>query len=264
MYNEYLEFGKKIAYKAKDIMLKYYNKDKYYSYKSDNTIVTIADKEINHYLINEVKKYYPNHSVDGEEESIKNSDYVWICDPIDGTAMYASLIPVCVFSLALSIKGEVVVGIVYDPFNENMYYASKGNGAYKNDKLISVNNYNLCDKESIVHYDMHPSFEYNIYDIIKELGKRTYIVSIGSIIRASMCIAEGKFILAIFPGTTHKNCDIAAVKIIVEEAGGKVTDLFGKDQRYDKSINGAIISNGLVHDEVVNLIKNNLDNKRIG
>lgn len=66
MYNEYLEFGKKIAYKAKDIMLKYYNKDKYYSYKSDNTIVTIADKEINHYLINEVKKYYPNHSVDGE------------------------------------------------------------------------------------------------------------------------------------------------------------------------------------------------------
>ncbi len=65
----------------------------------------------------------------------------------------------------------------------------------------------------------------------------------------------GDFSLAIFPGTKHKNCDIAAVKVIVEEAGGKVTDLFGNGQRYDESINGAIISNGKVHDEVIKTIK---------
>ena len=258
MYNEYLEFAKTIAYKAKDIMLKYFDKDSNFNYKSDNTIVTVADKEINHYLIEEVRKKYPNHSVDGEEEQIGSSDYVWICDPIDGTAMYARGIPTCVFSLALSIKGEVVAGLVYDPFNDNMYYASKGNGAYKNDKKIMVNNYTLDDKESLVHYDMHPSFDYDVYDVIKELGKRTYIVSIGSIIRACMCIAEGNFNLAIFPGTIHKNCDIAAVKIIVEEAGGMVTDLFGKDQRYDKDINGAIISNGIIHDEVIKLVKDKI------
>ena len=76
-----------------------------------------------------------------------------------------------------------------------------------------------------------------------------------------MCIAEGNFNLAIFPGTTHKNCDIAAVKIIVSEAGGIVTDLFGKEQKYDSDINGALISNGIVHDEVVELIKKYLVDK---
>lgn len=64
--------------------------------------------------------------------------------------------------------------------------------------------------------------------------------------------------MAIFAGTTHKHCDIAAVKVIVEEAGGKVTDLFGNEQRYDQSINGAIISNKKVHDEVVKIVKENL------
>lgn len=257
MYLEYLEFAKIISFKAGDIMLKYYNNN-ISSYKSDNTIVTIADKEINNYLIEEVRKKYPNHSVDGEEKSIGSSNYVWVCDPIDGTAMYARGIPVCVFSLALCIDGIPMMGVVYDPFNNNMYYACKDSGAFKNDVKIHVNNYTLDDKESLVHYDMHPSFDYIVYDVVKELGKRTYIVSIGSVIRACMCIAEGNFNLAIFPGTIHKNCDIAAVKIIVEEAGGMVTDLFGNDQRYDKDINGAIISNGIIHDEVIKLVKDKI------
>lgn len=254
MYNEYLEFASDIAYKTKDIMLKYFDKDCNFNYKSDNTIVTVADKEINDLVIKEVKNKYPNHSVDGEEESFGNSNYVWVCDPIDGTAMYSRGIPVAVFSLALTIDGNPVVGVVYDPFNDNMYYAAKGNGAYKNSNKIHVSNINLSDKRSVAHYDMHPSFDYNIFDVIKELGNKSYFVSIGSIIRASMCIAEGNFNLAIFPGTIHKNCDIAAVKIIVSEAGGVVTDLFGNEQRYDKSINGALISNGIMHYEVVRLI----------
>lgn len=76
-----------------------------------------------------------------------------------------------------------------------------------------------------------------------------------------MCVADGEFNMAIFPGTKRKNCDIAAVKVIVEEAGGKVTDIFGNEQRYDQDINGAIISNGLVHDEVVKIINEFLNKK---
>ena len=89
---------------------------------------------------------------------------------------------------------------------------------------------------------------------------RGYFVGVGSVIRACMCVANGDFNLAIFPGTKHKNCDIAASKIIVEEAGGKVTDLFGNEQRYDESINGAVISNSIVHDEVIEVLKSNLEN----
>lgn len=255
---QYLEFAKDIAENAGEIMLKYFNEDNGASYKYDQTIVTKADTEINHYLINKVKEVFPEHSVDGEEEQFGKSKYMWVCDPVDGTAMYARHIPVAVFSLALVIDGVSTVGVVYDPFTDNMYTAIKGEGAYRNDVKINVNKVLLDDMKSVSQFDMWPEAEYNLFDSLKELGKKTYFVGVGSVIRACMCIANGDFNLAIFPGTKHKNCDIAAAKVIVEEAGGKVTDIFGNEQRYDEDIKGAVISNGLVHQEVIDVLKNNL------
>lgn len=259
MDEKYLEFAKDIAYKAGAIMLKYFKGDNGASYKFDQTIVTKADTEINAYLVDKVKQNFPTHSVDGEEEQFGESTYVWVCDPVDGTAMYARHIPVAVFSLALVVNGVSEVGVVYDPFTNNLYSAIRGQGAYKNNKKISVNDIKLDDMKSVSNFDMWPKADYNIYDSIKELGKKTYFVSIGSVIRACMCVANGDFNLAIFPGTTHKNCDIAAAKVIVEEAGGKVTDFFGNEQRYDRDIRGAIISNGIVHSEALSVL-----NKFIG
>ncbi len=252
---EYLEFAKDIAYQAGKIMLKYFNQNNGASYKGDKTIVTLADKEINSYLIKKVKEHYPEHSVDGEEEQFGKSNFVWVCDPVDGTAMYARHIPVAVFSLALVINGVPNVGVVYDPFTDSLYTAIKGKGAYKNNEKISVNDYTLDDMKTVCHYDLWPNADYNISKVLQELERKSYFIGIGSVIRACMCIASGDFTLAIFPGTKHKNCDIAAVKVIVEEAGGKVTDLFGNEQRYDQSIKGALISNGIVHDEVIEIIK---------
>lgn len=256
--NEYLEFAKNIAKNAGKIMLKYFNQSNGASYKGDKTIVTLADTEINSFLIKMVKEKYPTHSVDGEEEQFGSSDYVWVCDPVDGTAMYARHIPVAVFSLALVIKGEPVVGVVFDPFTYSLYTAIKGSGAYKNDEKICVNDFEIDDMKTVCNFDYWINADYNITNVLNELRKRAYFVELGSVIRACMCIATGDFSLAIFPGTLHKNCDIAAVKVIVEEAGGKVTDLFGNEQRYDKSIKGAVISNGKIHREVIELIKRDL------
>lgn len=250
MLEEYLEFAKEIAYKAKEITLKYFTKKFDSSYKLDDTIVTNVDIEINKYLIERVKEVYPEHSVMGEEESYGNSNVVWICDPVDGTAMYARGIPVSVFSLALLIDGTPVLGVVYDSFLDEMYSAIKGKGAYLNDKLIHVNNLELTDKRTVCHYDMWKSASYNIYDIVKELSEKAYFVSIGSVIRASMEVARGEFSLVLFPGTVNKNYDIAAVKVIVEEAGGIVTSLFGMEERFDKEINGAIVCNKVIYEEV--------------
>lgn len=180
---------------------------------------------------------------------------MWVCDPVDGTAMYARHIPVAVFSIALVVKGEPIIGVVYDPFTNNLYTAIKGKGAYKNEEKICVNDYELDDMKTVCHYDLWPTADYDISNVLQELGHKTYFIGLGSIIRACMCVGTGDFTLAIFPGTTHKNCDIAAVKVIVEEADGIVTDLFGNEQRYDESINGAIISNGKVHSEVIETIK---------
>lgn len=259
---EYLDFAIEIANEAKEIMNKYFNQDDISSYKNDKTIVTIADKEINDYLIKRVKETYPEHSVDGEEDKFGMSKMVWVCDPIDGTAMYARHIPVSVFSLALAIDGEPVVGVVYDPNMDYLYTAVKGEGAKLNGKEIHVSDIVLDDMRSVSNFDMWPKAEYNLFDIFKELGKKTYFVGLGSVIHAAMCVASGEFNLAIFPGTKHKNVDIAAAKVIVSEAGGKVTDLFGNEQRYDEDINGAIISNGIVHQEAVDTIKKYLNNKK--
>ena len=240
---EYLEFAKDIAKYAGEVMLKSFKDNNGASYKGDKTIVTLADTEINAYLIKQVKEKYPSHSV-------------------DGTAMYARHIPVAVFSLALVIKGESKIGVVFDPFTNSLYTAIKGKGAYKNGEKINVNEYELDDMRSVCHYDLWVGADYNISRVIQELANKTYFIGLGSIIRACMCVASGDFTLAIFPGTKHKNCDIAAVKVIVEEAGGMVTDLFGNEQRYDENINGAVISNGKVHNEVVEIIKKYLEDKR--
>ena len=254
-YNEYLDFAKNIAKYAGEIMLKYFNEDNGEKYKGDNTIVTLADTEINSYLIEQVKEKYPNHAVDGEEEQFGESNYKWVCDPVDGTAMYAKHIPVAVFSLALVIDGKPVLGVIYDPFTDSMYTAIKGQGAFKNNKKIIVNNYEIEDLETTGHCDMWPKAKYKAHKIFEILSERTRVNDIGSIIRACCCIATGDYSFAIFVGTEHKNCDIAAAKIIVEEAGGKVTDLFGNEQRYDTSIKGALITNGKIHDEMVEIIK---------
>lgn len=252
---EYLKFAKEIAYEAGKIMLKYFKQNNGASYKGDRTIVTLADKEINSYLIKCVKEKFPKHSVDGEEEQFGKSTYVWVCDPVDGTAMYARHIPVAVFSLALVVNGISQVGVIYDVFTDTLYSAIKGEGAFKNEEKITVNNFPLDDMRSVSNFEMWPSSEYNVYDVISELGKKTYFVNIGSIIRSSICVASGEFNLSIFPGTKRKNCDIAAAKVIVEEAGGKVTNLFGEEQRYDTDIKGAVISNGIIHKEVIETIK---------
>lgn len=122
--------------------------------------------------------------------------------------------------------------------------------------------YFLLHMKTVCHYDLWVGADYNLANILQELGDKTYFISLGSIIRARMCVGSGDFSLAIFPGTKHKNCDIAAVKVIVEEAGGTVTDLFGNEQRYDESINGAVISNGKVHKEVIDTIKKHLKDKK--
>ena len=85
---EYLEFAKRVAIKSGKIMKEYFYHQNDYSYKEDRTIVTEVDKKINRLVIEEVKKRFPTHAIDGEEEQSGKSKYTWVCDPIDGTAMY--------------------------------------------------------------------------------------------------------------------------------------------------------------------------------
>ena len=252
----YLSFAKEIAYYAGNIIKEYFNKEINIEYKEDKTPVTLADQKINNYLIEKVKECYPNHSVDGEEAKLENqSDYIWVCDPIDGTSMFTRHVPICVFSLALVHNGNPIIGVVYDPFLDEMYHAIKGKGAFCNDKQIHVNNKKYGDLGSSIDYCMWDSAKYDILDYLKEFRKNFKTPSLGSVAHASMLVASGKISGEIFPGTKHANCDLAASALIVEEAGGMVTNFNGKKQRYDKDLDGALITNGIIHEKIIKLIK---------
>lgn len=258
--NEYLEFAKSVAEVAGEIMLKYFNNEMQQHYKADNTLVTVADEEINQMVIKRVAEKYPEHSVLGEEAS--NDIYgelAWVCDPIDGTNLFARGLPTCTFSLALTKDGRPILGVINDPFTKSLYWAEQGLGAFMNNKKLTVSDKNM-EYKAVGHIDWWPNAEYDTSIAIHDLGVETsaYFLSIGSVVRAASLVASGKIEVAVFSGTKGKFMDIAAAKIIVEEAGGKVTDLFGDEQRYDRDIKGAVISNGVCHQQVVVALKKHL------
>jgi myo-inositol-1(or 4)-monophosphatase len=255
--SEYLKFATDLAKKSGEIMLKYFDTgDLTIQYKEENQPVTIADTKINKFVIDEVAKVYPGHAVNGEEQNNNvNSDYVWVCDPIDGTIPFMKGIPVSVFSLALVYKGASLLGVVYDPFHNKMYTAEKRAGAFCNGQKMTVSNKNIEDGVINVEW-----WQGGIRDVILPVHSfatktNLYPIHIPSAVYASVLVANGAIEANIFPGGRGKNVDIAAVKVIVEEAGGKVTDLNGNEQRYDQDINGAIVSNNINHDKLVEILK---------
>ena len=254
---KYLTFAKDLALEAGEIMRRYFGKKPDAHLKADSTIVTVADEEINRLVIDRVKAVYPDHDIDGEEASdCCGSQYVWVCDPIDGTAPFAMELPVSVFSLALVIDGQPEIGVVYAPFANQLYHAVCGGGAFMNDQPIRVNE-KVLERGAVMNIDWWVSAEWDVMQVAHDLACKTgvYVLSPGSTTHAAMLVARGEYVASLFPGTRGKNVDMAAAKVIIEEAGGKVTDIFGKEQRYDRNIRGAVVSNGIVHDEIIKALK---------
>lgn len=253
---KYRKFAENFAQKAGKIMLRNFKLGMKKEWKLDNTPVTETDLAINLLLIKEIQKNFPGHRIKAEEESRMDGDseYVWVCDPVDGTVPFSHGIPISTFSLALTKNGESIIGVIYDPFQDRLYSAVKGEGAFLNGKKITVSNKKEL-KGSVCEIEMSDiTTRYNLTPLFSELiNQKIKVLKFQSVIYPSALVAAGELLFTVCPGPYSH--DAAAVKIIVEEAGGKVTDLFGNEQRYDKEINGFIASNGIVHDEIIELSK---------
>ena len=231
------------------------------TWKDDTTPLTQADTEINDLVIKTIREKYPEHSIHGEEKSdYRESKYLWVCDPVDGTLPYSSGIPASTFSLALVIDGISTVGVVYDPFNDRLFNATLGGGAFVNDLPIRVSDKSgltnaVIDLEGLYYPKMGSEVELSnsLRDVLTDLDVKT--TQLWSSILPSALVAQGTFTAVIMNGNSVQ--DGAAIKVIVDEAGGKVTDMYGNEQRYDEPARGFIASNGLVHDELVKIIASN-------
>lgn len=253
---EAFELATTISQLAGEIMRSYFTSPGEVMTKADNSPVTQADIQINNLVIKRILEKYPEHAVLGEEKShiVNKADYTWVCDPIDGTLPFSLGIPTNVFSLALVDKnGLPIIGAVYDPYLNVSYTSVHGQGSMRNERIMSVNSENEINRAVIAYSGRNSkvvkSEDYKVS--VSLICKR--IISLNSVLYEAMLVAAGKISATIYIGNSAH--DVASAKIIVENAGGRVTDLFGNEQKYNTSINGAIISNGLIHEQLVEIAK---------
>lgn len=254
-YDAELDFAQNLAREAGKIMLEWFAKGTTKEWKRDTTPVTEADFAINRMVIEHITVNFPADNVLGEEESAHHGGArTWVCDPIDGTVPFAHGLPISTFVIALVTDGKPVIGIVYDPFLDRLFHAVTGQGAFMDTTHLHVSAGTL--KNSVVDATgfslkgnmtgRNPSFIYGLH------GYGSIVTTAWSSVLTSMLVANGQY-TASLTSSPHPH-DGAASKIIVEEAGGKVTDLYGNDQRYDQAINGVLVSNGIVHEQLIDLL----------
>lgn len=256
MSMEYKTFCESVAKKAWAMMKEFLDGEKRIEYKHGKEIVTIVDAMINKLVIDSVIESFPEHGIIGEEwDGWVNewASYVWITDPIDGTIPYARGIKTSCFSLALLEEGKPIVGCVYQPFLDEMYYAQEWKWSFCNGNPLHVNKTKI-DWPLLIWAVWWLSNPFDIRWVLDDLYLMfANIINFQTIAYAWCQVAAWKLEWAIFPGKTP--WDIAAVKIIVEEAWWKETDFFWNEQRFDQHTEWNIITNWVVHQDLLTLIE---------
>lgn len=253
LIDKIIELVKKAYNEAKEI------KNKNVKSKDLNDIVTDVDIFMENKIVTAIKEWFPDHSIYAEEsgEDNRNSEYEWLIDPIDGTINFASGIPLFATSIALRKNRETIMGIIFDWSQDAVYFCIKDKGAFCNDRPIHVSE---CDKlnNSIISFCLTSHYnEKHIKEVLDVEGKlaskvRGLRLIVSAAIELAWC-ASGKIdgCLNIKPSIGLSS---AAGKLLVQEAGGKVTNLQGNPR---ENIDTMLVTNGNIHDEIVLAIKNN-------
>lgn len=221
--------------------------------KGDGTPVTRIDQEINTMV--RVAVTGRGDLMLGEEDTdhpATTRGRVWVCDPIDGTWLFAAGVPGSVFSLALVDDGVPILGVVYDPWTDRLIYATKGQGAFVNGRRITVNTADQVEGACLVLPGGRvPSLDAGKL-FTQAVDLNADVVITGSAVHDAMMVPLGFAAGSVYPYWSA--WDMAAVAVIVIEAGGRITNLSGDEQLYDRPIAGAVLSNGRIHDQLMTMV----------
>jgi histidinol-phosphatase len=255
-YEKELTFAKALALRAGAMTLDGFGVATKAVWKSDNTPLTVTDTAINQAVIEQVQAAFPADGLLGEEDSFETGrSRLWVVDPIDGTQPFNLGAPLSTFCLSLVIDGQPVLGIIYDPYLKRLYHAVQGNGAFLNDVSIHVSSADKFEHNYVIlSSNMHGNTK-TAGMIVDEIAvQNAKALNFRSFAYGSTFVANGQAIAAIIGG--GHPWDASATKIIVEEAGGKATDIFGNDRRYDGEGQGLVVTNGIMHEQLLELIAN--------
>src|SRR6476661_2486032 len=244
-----------IAREAGALLMEFFDKNIRIEYKGDADLVTAADRKSEALIRQRIRAHWPSHDVLGEEEGLRDtgSDYRWYVDPLDGTTNFAHGFPVFCVSMALCHVDQMIAGVCFDPTRNELFAAEHGGGAFLNDAAIHVSKtVNL--KESLVAtgFPSHKRHKNPNIHFYHQITLRTHGVRrAGSAALDLCCVASGRF-----DGFWEFNLnpwDTAAGVLIVEEAGGTVSDFGGGPFNIDSR--ETLASNGLVHEALLSEFK---------
>ncbi|MGQ9618787.1 MAG: inositol monophosphatase family protein, partial [Candidatus Aminicenantia bacterium] len=249
---EIIENAKRIALDAGKILKKRFGKSNRITFKGDINLVTEADFLSQDFIKKSIRDLYPHHSILSEEglEIKSNSPFRWVIDPLDGTTNFAHGLPIFSISIAVEYEGKIFAGVVYNPFLNELFWAEIENGAFLGKRRIRVSRTKALNRSLLATgfpYDIREDSNNNLDNFSKFALRAQAIRRMGSAAIDLCYVACGRFDgfweLKLFPW------DVAAGILIVEEAGGEVSDFKGKSiDLYSKEI---VASNGLIHDEMI-------------
>jgi myo-inositol-1(or 4)-monophosphatase len=244
---EFVPSMSEIAREAGALLMEYFRQNVKVEYKGEADLVTIADRKSEILIRERIKSLWPSHDILGEEQGLVDtgSDYRWYVDPLDGTTNFAHGYPVFCVSLGLEHKNRRVAGVVYDPTRNELFAAELGSGAYLNQQRMQVSKIaRLADCLVATGFPSQKRHKNPNIHFYHQITLRTHGVRrAGSAALDLCCVASGRF-----DGFWEFNLnpwDTAAGVLIVEEAGGKVSDFKGGPFQIDSR--ETLASNGLLH-----------------
>ena len=240
-----------IARDAGALLMEYFRQNIKIEYKGEADLVTAADRESEKLIRQRIGKVWPEHDVLGEEEGLRDtgSQYRWYVDPLDGTTNFAHGFPVFCVSMALQYRDTMIAGLCYDPTRDELFAAERGKGASLNDVPIRVSKVRrLAESLLGTGFPSHKRHRNPNIHFYHQITLRTHGLRRAGSAALDLCsVACGRF-----DGFWEFNLnpwDTAAGVLIVEEAGGKVTDFSGG--RFQLDSLETLASNGLIHEALV-------------
>ena len=241
-----------IAREAGALLMQFFDRNIKIEYKGDADLVTAADRKSEALIRDRIRETWPGHDVLGEEEGLRDtgSEFRWYVDPLDGTTNFAHSFPVFCVSMALQDKNGMLAGVCYDPTRNELFAAERGNGATLNDRPIHVSK-TAKMKESLVGtgFPSHKRHKNPNIHFYHQITLRSHGVRRAGSAALDLCyVACGRM-----DGFWEFNLnpwDTAAGVLMVEEAGGRVTDFSGGP--FQINSRETLASNGVIHAELMN------------
>ena len=249
----FLDSAVEIARQAGNLIQEYAAKNIGYEFKGEQDLVTEADRSSEALIIEYLQSHFPDHAIVAEEsgEHLGTADYCWYVDPLDGTTNFAHGFPVYNVTLALEHKGELIAGVIHDPTRGETFTAERGSGAFLNGKRISVSK--TAELSRALSATGFPSRKrhksINVHFFYQTSIRSQGVRRAGSAAIDLAYVSCGR--LDLFWEFRLNPWDIAAGVLILQEAGGKITDMHGAPIQ----LRGphVLATNGQLHPEAVDL-----------